>query len=83
MINKNQFHTQPKVLEYYRDPTKDEIKFGHGALHYREFEFDKCFDEKNNLILKAKVSDDNILYFCCGMEYYISKKAKCHIIQCD
>ncbi len=83
MINKNQFHTQPKVLEYYRVPTKDEIKFGHGALHYREFEFDKCFDENNNLILKAKASDDNLIHFYTCTESIELKSAKCHIIQCD
>ncbi len=27
-----------KTLEYHRNPTKAEIRFGHGAIHYKDFD---------------------------------------------
>lgn len=32
MIHKSQVHKKPEVLEYWHNPTKDEIKFGYGAF---------------------------------------------------
>jgi hypothetical protein len=28
--------------EYHRDPTPSEIRFGHGATHYRTFPVEEC-----------------------------------------
>jgi hypothetical protein len=39
----SQFLRKPKQLNYWRKPTKEEIKFGHGATHYRDFDFESCF----------------------------------------
>jgi hypothetical protein len=66
----------PKLIEYWRNPTKNEIRFGYGATHYREFDFDSCFDKDNILILKAKASDDNLIYYYTGQEYFTTSKAK-------
>ena len=50
-------------ITYWRRPTKDDIKFGHGAIHYRNFETNLCFDENDNLKLKVRASDDNLVYY--------------------
>ena len=63
------FYEKPDVLEYWRKPTKEEIKFGHGATHYRNFDFDSCFDENGFLKLKVKVSDDSLIYYYTGLDY--------------
>jgi hypothetical protein len=34
---------KPETLKYWRNPTKEEIKFGYGAIHYRSFDFESCF----------------------------------------
>lgn len=68
MNNFLDYQPKPEILVYFRNPTKAEIKFGHGALHYRDFEFEKCFDKNGNLKLKIRASDDNHIYYyrvCC------------------
>ena len=45
MIHVTQIAIKPQSIEYWRKPTKEEIKFGYGAIHYREFDFDTCFDK--------------------------------------
>lgn len=83
MNDLNQFQTQPEVLEYYRNPTKAEIKFGHGALHYRDFEFEKCFDENGNLKLKIRALDDGLIYYYASMEYSTSRNSVTYTILCE
>lgn len=39
-----------KMYEYHRNPTKQEIKFGEGATHYKSFSGKQC--EKPNGDLK-------------------------------
>lgn len=79
-IHKNAFLTKPQKLAYWRNPTKEDIKFGHGAIHYRDFDFDICFDNNNLLILKAKVSDDGLIYYYTGRECSNSSKTKVQTI---
>lgn len=43
---------------YYRNPTPSEIRFGHGATHYREFEPD---EHKGRKWFKAL--DDGLRYY--------------------
>jgi hypothetical protein len=74
MTHKSDFLTKLKYLEYFRNPTKEEIKFGHGALHYRDFEFKKCFDENDYQKLKVKASDDGLIYYYVGLDYYNNLK---------
>lgn len=61
-IKKQQVIHIPQVITYWRNPTKEEIKFGYGAIHYRDFEFDECFDENNELKINIKASDDKLIY---------------------
>lgn len=77
----SKFYSIPKTLEYLRKPTKSEIKFGHGAIHYRDFDFEKCFDEDGNQKLKVKASDDGLIYHYKGMEYFITSKLKYQILK--
>lgn len=51
-------------VEFHRNPTKAEIKFGHGAIHYRTFPLEEvCFE--GTRILKAWIvaKDDGLRYY--------------------
>ncbi len=80
MIHKSEIINAPAILEYWRNPTAEDIKFGHGALHYREFKFDDCFDKNGYLKLKVKSTDDQLTYYYYGIEYSTTRKAKLDII---
>lgn len=67
---------KPKTIKYWRNPTKEEIKFGYGATHYRSFDFESCFDEDGFQKLKARASDDGLIYYSCDDEYFTTSKAK-------
>lgn len=43
-IHKSQVSNDTKTIQYHRDPTKEEIKFGYGAIHYEDFDFQECFN---------------------------------------
>jgi hypothetical protein len=51
-----------KKVTYWRNPTKAEIAFGYGAIHYREFPLNECVrkDGKPKRWFKAK--DDGLRY---------------------
>ena len=34
-----------ETITYHRKPTKAEIKFGHGATHYKDFETCFCWND--------------------------------------
>ncbi len=76
MIHLSQITNKPKTIKYWRNPTKEEIKFGYGALHYREFNFENCFDAYGNLKLRIKASDDGLIYYNAGIEYHTTSKSK-------
>jgi hypothetical protein len=74
MMHKSQVNKKTEVLEYWRNPTKAEIKFGYGATHYRNFDFDDCFDTEGYLKLKVRASDDNLIYYFETIVYTAEKK---------
>jgi hypothetical protein len=39
----------PKTIQYHRDPTKAEIKFGEGATHYKDFELKDCLKSNGDI----------------------------------
>ena len=80
MIHISNVKTKSETLTYWRNPTKAEIRFGHGATHYRDFEFEKCFDEDGYQKLKVKACDDNLVYYYSGLEYYSTSNAKQKLI---
>lgn len=79
-MHKSQVNKKTEVLEYWRNPTKAEIKFGYGALHYRDFDFDDCFNADGFLKLKVKATNDNLIYFYAEIEYQTAKEATLHKI---
>lgn len=52
-----------KPITYRRPPTAQEVSFGHGATHYRDFEPSEC--RKGDYTLKRwfKSPDDNLNYY--------------------
>jgi len=81
VFTKDQFLIQPNELTYWRNPTKEDIKFGYGATHYRDFEFEKCFDENGNQKLKMRASDDKLIYYYSDQEYFTTSKSKLEKIE--
>jgi hypothetical protein len=58
-VNKN-----IKVVIYHRKPTEWEIKFGHGAIHYKEFEIGDCLKKDGAIKKFIKAKDDCLIYSC-------------------
>ncbi len=57
--NPNVLNSQ--LIEYHRKPTEPEIKFGHGATHYKSFLPEKYLKKDGNL--KKRLKDiDNLIY---------------------
>lgn len=50
-------------IEYSRKPTPGEIKFGHGARHYRTFPVAQCKKKDGSLKHRLK-ADDGLIYTC-------------------
>lgn len=53
----------PGNVVYWRNPTAGEIRFGHGATHYREFERDECTKPDGRLKRWFKAHDDGLRYY--------------------
>ena len=53
-----------KTLTYHRQPTKGEIKFGHGAMHYADFEIEDCCHKGTRTPKKWFISSYD------GLRYY-------------
>ena len=53
-----------KAVEYHRNPTASEIKFGHGAIHYRTFPLSECTRKDGSLKDIFKAKDDGLYYSC-------------------
>lgn len=64
------------TYSYWRNPTKGEIKFGHGAIHYRDFDREQCFNEDGTFKLALKAKDDRLKYYSCDYEYFTTSKYK-------
>lgn len=50
------------LLTYHRKPTASEIKFGHGAIHYREFNQGDFLNKKGKIKKRIKAKDDGLIY---------------------
>lgn len=53
-----------KTVTYHRPPTKGEIRFGHGATHYRDFTPDECCHPGTRILKKWFIAPDD------GLRYY-------------
>ena len=65
-----------ETYTYWRNPTKDEIKFGYGAIHYREFNKEECFNQDGSFKLAFWAKDDGRKYQSCNYEYFMTSKYK-------
>jgi hypothetical protein len=53
---------QTRVIEYSRKPTKSEIKFGHGATHYKSFDESACSKKDGSIKKRLKCPIDGLIY---------------------
>lgn len=51
-------------ITYHRAPTKSEIRFGHGATHYRTFPVEECCHKGTRILKRWFVAKDD------GLRYY-------------
>ena len=49
--------------EYRRQPTKGEIRFGEGAVHYRTFAVEECCFPGTRFLKAWFVADDGLRYY--------------------
>ena len=49
-------------VELWRKPTAYEIKFGEGAIHYRDFLINEVLNKYGNLKTWIKAKDDGLIY---------------------
>lgn len=53
-----------ETVTYRRPPTKFEIRFGHGATHYRNFAVEDCCKNGTRVLKKwFKAEDDGLRYY--------------------
>ena len=53
---------QPKTVEYHRKPTAGEIRFGYGAIHYRDFESSEYLKKDGTIKKRIKAQNDDLIY---------------------
>lgn len=57
------FYDNLSPIQYHRQPTKAEIKFGYGAIHYATFDRSECINKEGDLKRWFKSSRDNLRYY--------------------
>lgn len=50
-------------VEYHRPPTTGELRFGHGATHYRTFPVEACCHLGTRILKKWFKADDGRRYY--------------------
>lgn len=53
-----------QAVTYHRQPTKGEIAFGYGAIHYRDFPVAQCCKRGTRVLKQWFVAKDD------GLRYY-------------
>ena len=56
--------TSPQGVVYWRQPTPAELRFGHGAIHYAEFDRAECLHPKTGELKRWLISPYD------GLRYY-------------
>ena len=62
-INKLKVREDVKAITYHRNPSKPEIKFGNGAIHYRDFPVEECLNEDGTIKKVIRANDDGLKYY--------------------
>jgi len=53
-----------ETVTYHRPPTQAEIRFGHGATHYRDFPVSEACHEGTRFLKRwFKAADDGLRYY--------------------
>lgn len=50
------------MVSYHRQPTSSEIRFGEGAIHYRDFTPDECCHAGTRIPKQWFIADDGLRY---------------------
>lgn len=53
----------PETVQYYRKPTKAEIRFGYGAIHYRDFPINEVVKTNGSLKKWVRCKYDGLRYY--------------------
>lgn len=53
----------PEMVEYHRQPTKDEINFGYGATHYKSFPISEVLKPNGHLKKWVRCKYDGLRYY--------------------
>lgn len=53
---------QERIITYSRKPTASEIRFGHGATHYKDFASSACSDKNGRIKKRLKCPIDGLIY---------------------
>jgi hypothetical protein len=51
-----------ELYGYWRQPTKGELKFGEGAIHWRDFKIEEC-GKADFTLKKWFIADDGLRYY--------------------
>ncbi len=54
--------TLPNTIEYHRKPTPSEIKFGHGATHYLDFDKSEYLKANGDIKSRIKCKITGLIY---------------------
>lgn len=61
-IHISQVRREVKTITFHRKPTSWEIKFGYGAMHFREFEISELLDENGFIKNRIRAKNDGLVY---------------------
>ncbi len=62
-LNRLPLREDVTVVTYRRPPTPYEIRFGEGAIHYRDFTPEECCHEGTRIKKRWFVADDGLRYY--------------------
>lgn len=63
-MNRLPIREDVSLVTYHRPPTPSEIRFGHGATHYRDFSPEECCHKGTRFLKRWFISPDD------GLRYY-------------
>lgn len=63
MMNRLPIRDEVRWLEYRRPPTPSEVRFGHGATHYRTFKAEECCFPGTRVAKRWFKADDGLRYY--------------------
>ena len=63
MKNRLPVRTDVTQITYHRPPTPSEMRFGHGATHYRTFDVSEVVFHGTRIAKKWFIADDGLRYY--------------------